>query len=205
MTERERMLAGKLYNPFKVEGVEWAKVRSLIKKFNDSEFWNDDSALNELKKIFASVGENVVLTPPFYCDHGSKITFGNHFYANTGLTILDQNYVTFGDNVYIAPNVSIYTAGHPIDCEIRNLDLEYAKPVTIGNNVWIGGNVVINPGVVIGEDVVIGSGSVVTKDIPSHVVAAGNPCRVVREITEQDNINWKSQFEEYYNAEADIR
>lgn len=99
--------------------------------------------------------------------------------------------------MFLAPHVSIYTAGHPIDKDVRNLDLEYAKPVTIGDDVWIGGNVVSNSGVTIGSDVVIASGSVVVKDIPSHVVAGGNTCRVIREITEKDRINWQSQLKEY--------
>lgn len=196
MTEKERAFAGKLYCPFKVES-QWVQIHEAIKKFNDSEFWKDPNPLEDLKKLFLSVGEGVVLTPPFYCDHGNKITFGNHFYANTGLTILDENYVTFGDHVYLAPHVSIYTAGHPIDATVRNTDLEYAKPVTIGNDVWIGGDVVINPGVTIGDNVVIGSGSVVTKDIPGGVVAAGNPCRVIREITDADKAYWQAQYEEY--------
>jgi len=196
MTERERMFAGKIYSPSKVKS-QWLVTRKAIKKFNDSEFWKDDSAFEELKGIFAYVGENVILTPPFYCDHGDKIRFGNHFYANTGLTILDENYVTFGDNVYLAPHVNIYTAGHPIDEEVRNTDVEYAKPVKIGNDVWIGGNVTINPGVTIGNNVVIGSGSVVVKDIPDNVVAAGNPCKVIREITDKDKDYWKSQYQEY--------
>lgn len=196
MTDKERMFEGKLYNPFKVEN-QWKEIRKAVKKFNDSNFWEDTTALRELQNLFRSTGEGFVLTPPFYCDHGDKISFGNHFYANTDLTILDENYVTFGNNVYIAPHVSIYTAGHPIDAKIRNTDLEYAKPVTIGNDVWIGGNVVINPGVMIGNNVVIGSGSVVTKDIPSGVIAAGNPCRVIREISEQDCRYWEKEFEEY--------
>ena len=193
MTENERALAGKLYSPFKAESNWWA-AREAVKKFNDSEFWKDRSAFEELKKIFGSVGAHVIITPPFYCDHGNKIHFGNHFYANTGLTILDENYVRFGDRVYLAPHVSIYTAGHPIDAEIRSTDLEYAKPVTVGDDVWIGGNVVINPGVTIGSNVVIGSGSVVTKDIPSGVVAAGNPCRVIRELTEADSMKHKPEI-----------
>lgn len=134
----------------------------------------------------------MVLTPPFYCDHGDKIYFGKHFYANTGLTILDENEVVFGNDVFLGSHVSIYTAEHPISAEVRNLELEYARAVKIGNSVWIGGNVVINPKVTIGDDVVIGSGSVVTKDIPSHVVAAGAPCRVIRAITEEDAILWKN-------------
>ena len=138
-----------------------------------------------------------MLTPPVYFDHGDRVFFGKHFYANTDLTILDENEVRFGDNVFLAPHVSIYTAGHPIDAEVRNTELEYAKPVTIGSNVWIGGNVVINPGVTIGDDVVIGSGSVVTKDIPSHVIAAGVPCRVIREITEKDKEYWYARYQDY--------
>ena len=198
MTDQERMFAGKLYSPFKVEN-QWKEIRKAVKKFNESNFWEDTTALKELQNLFKSTGEGFLLTPPFYCDHGDKISFGDHFYANTDLTILDENYVTFGNNVYIAPHVSIYTAGHPIDAKIRNTDLEYAKPVNIGNDVWIGGNVVINPGVTVGDNVVIGSGSVVTKDIPSGVIAAGNPCRVIREITEQDCIYWEKQYEEYIN------
>ena len=144
----------------------------------------------------------MVLTPPFYCDHGNKIYFGKHFYANTGLTILNENAVVFGDDVFLGPHVSIYTAGHPLSAEVRNLELEYARPVKIGNSVWIGGNVVINLGVTIGDDVVIGSGSVVTKDIPSHVIAAGVPCKVTREIMEEDIIFWRKELEEYQNDVA---
>ena len=140
----------------------------------------------------------MVLTPSVYFDHGDRISFGENFYANTGLTILDENYVTFGDNVFIGPHASIYTAGHPIDAMVRNTGVEYAKPVVIGSNVWIGGNVVINPGVIVGDNVVIGSGSVVTKSIPSNVIAAGNPCRIIREITQEDENNWKRQYEEYH-------
>lgn len=204
MTEKERMFLGQLYNPFKVQGNPWATIRAACKRFNESDFWCDSSALEELKKYFAKAEDDMVLTPPFYCDHGDKIYFGKHFYANTGLTILDENTVVFGDDVFLAPHVSIYTAGHPISAEVRNLELEFAKPVKIGNNVWIGGNVVINPGVTIGDDVVIGSGSVVTKDVPSHVIAAGNPCRVIRGITAEDQRIWKEQLEDY-RSDGDIQ
>lgn len=197
MTEKERMMTGKLYHPYKVSDNPWATIRGACKKFNDSAFWDDRSALDELRTYFANAPKDMVLTPPFYCDHGDRIFFGNHFYANTGLTILDENEVVFGDNVFLAPHVSIYTAGHPIDKDVRNMELEYAKPVKIGNDVWICGNVVINPGVTIGDDVVIASGSVVTKDIPSHVIAAGNPCKVVRSITEKDREYWKNQLQDY--------
>lgn len=197
MTERERMLSGKLYNPYKVLNTPWKEIRIACKKFNDSDFWCDNSAFEELKKCFAKAGNDMVLTPPFYCDHGDKIYFGEHFYANTGLTILDENKVIFGNNVFLGPHVSIYTAGHPISAEVRNSELEYARAVEIGDSVWIGGNVVINPGVVIGSNVVIGSGSVVTKNIPSGVIAAGNPCRIIREITAEDADYWNSELLQY--------
>ena len=195
--EWNRMMAGKLYSPYRVGDDSWEKVHVAQKRFNDSEFWHDRSALNELRKCFGSAPEDIVLTPPVYFDHGDRIFFGKHFYANTNLTILDENEVRFGDNVFLAPHVSIYTAGHPIDAEVRNTEVEYARQVTIGSNVWIGGNVVINPGVTIGDDVVIGSGSVVTKDIPSHVIAAGVPCRVIREITEKDKEYWYARYQDY--------
>ena len=195
MNNRERQMSGKLYDPY--QNTTFEKARSACKKFNASEFWRDSSAFEELKQIFKSVGEDVTLTAPFYCDHGAQISFGNHFYANTGLTILDEHDVTFGDHVFLGPHVSIYTACHPISAEVRNTGLEFAKPVTIGNNVWIGGNVVINPGVTIGNNTVIGSGSVVTKNLPDHVVAAGNPCRVIREIIADEEAFWKQEFEEY--------
>lgn len=142
----------------------------------------------------------MVLTPPVYFDHGDRVFFGEHFYANTGLTILDENNVIFGDNVFLAPHVSIYTAGHPIDAKTRNTGVEYAKPVMIGSDVWIGGNVVINPGVTIGSDVIIGSGSVVTKDIPDHVIAAGNPCKIIRQITDEERNYWREEYRKYMEA-----
>lgn len=198
--EWDRMICGKLYNPYKVGDGSWRKVHEAQKKFNDSEFWKDKSALENLKKCFGKAPQDMVLTPPVYFDHGDRVYFGNHFYANTGLTILDENNVVFGDNVFLAPHVSIYTAGHPIDAKIRNLEVEFAKPVTIGSDVWIGGNVVINPGVTIGSNVVIGSGSVVVKDIPDNSIAAGNPCKVIRSITDRDKERWSDEYQEYLNA-----
>lgn len=201
--EWNRMIFGKLYNPYKVGDDSFEKVHAAQKKFNDSEYWKDNSAFIELKKCFKRAPEDMILTPPVYFDHGDRISFGKHFYANTGLTILDENYVTFGDNVFLAPHVSIYTAGHPIDKDVRNMELEYAKPVTIGNDVWICGNVVINPGVSIGDDVVIASGSVVVHDIPSHVIAGGNPCKVIRKISESDKERWMKELENYQLSKLD--
>lgn len=141
-----------------------------------------------LKDLFGKTGESVFLMPPFRCDYGSNIEVGENFFANYNLTILDVGKVRIGKNAQIAPNVSIYTAGHPIHHESRSSGYEYGIPVTIGDDVWIGGNTVILPGVTIGDRCVIGGGSVVTKDIPADSIAVGNPCRVIRGITEEDKI-----------------
>lgn len=130
--------------------------------------------------------ENAMINPPFYCDYGTHISVGKNFFANYNCTIIDVAKVTIGDNCQFAPNVSIYTAGHPIHPAVRNTLYEYGISVTVGDNVWIGGNSVMLPGVHIGSNVVIGAGSVVTKDIPDWCLAAGNPCRVIRKITEAD-------------------
>ncbi len=139
-----------------------------------------------LKKLLGQTGTMFCVEQPFYCDYGFNIEIGENFFSNYHLTILDCAPVKIGNNVMFGPNVAIYTAGHPLHADIRNSGLEHALPVTIGDNVWIGGNTVINPNVKIGANTVIGSGSVVTKDIPANVIAVGNPCRVLREITEED-------------------
>lgn len=161
---------------------------ALLKKLN---YECDSKEERELvvRELFGGVGKNLMnVTPLFYCDYGYNIYVGDNFYSNYNLTILDCAKVTIGNNVFIAPNVGIYAVGHPIDCVMRRCGYEYCAPVTIGNDVWIGGHVVINPGVTIGDNVVIGSGSVVTHDIESGVVAAGNPCRVLRKIDERDKL-----------------
>ena len=141
LVEWNRMMAGKLYSPYKVGDDSWERVHAAQKKFNESEFWRDQSALEELKTCFGRAAGDMYLIPPVYFDHGDRIFFGEHFFANTDLTILDENEVVFGDHVFLAPHVSIYTAAHPIDAGVRNTDLEYARPVRIGDHVWIGGNV----------------------------------------------------------------
>ena len=145
-----------------------------------------DERKDLFKKLLGKTGENFHIEQPFHCDYGYNIEIGENFYANYNCTILDCGKVIFGDNVLLAPNVAVFTAGHPVDAAKRNEGWEYAFPVKIGNNVWIGGNTVINTGVTIGDNVVIGAGSVVTKDIPSNVVAFGNPCKVFREISENE-------------------
>ena len=164
---------------------EQKKARRLTQKLNTVDR-SDFSAISQIVEELLGKSENAFINPPFYCDYGSHIEVGKNFFANYNCTILDVAKVVIGDNCQFAPNVSIYTAGHPVHPETRNSGYEYGIKVTIGDNVWIGGNTVICPGVHIGDNVVIGAGSVVTKDIPDMVIAAGNPCKVIREITEDD-------------------
>lgn len=183
ITRRDKELA---YISDKAVLEEQKRTWQLLGQFNRADL-SDFKKLNALaKQIIGSSKKNMVIMPPFYCDYGFHIEVGENFFANYNCTILDVAKVTIGDNVMIAPNVAIYTAGHPIHPAARNSGYEYGIAVTIGNNVWIGGNTVINPGVTIGDNAVIGAGSVVTKDVPANVIAAGNPCRVIREITEAD-------------------
>ena len=161
------------------------RKNALLKKFHcECETIEERQAV--LKELFGAVGRNPRVTPLFYCDLGFNIFIGDDFYSNYNLTILDCAKVTIGNNCYIADNVGIYAVGHPTDRLLRRADIEYGAPVVIGDDVWIGGHTVINAGVTIGDNVVIGSGSVVTRDIESGVVAAGNPCRVIRKIDERD-------------------
>ena len=145
-----------------------------------------------LRELFGSTKENFCIVAPFWCDYGYNIHIGENFFANHNVVILDCGKVTFGDNVFVAPNCIFSTAGHPLDVEQRNKGLEYAYPITVEDNVWIGANVTVLPNVTIGSGSVIGAGSVVNKDIPRGVIAVGNPCRVVRKITEEDKKKyWK--------------
>lgn len=184
MTEKEKMIAGELYDANYNEDLEKErqKAKDLCYEFNCLKPSEKDKQNEIMKKILGKTSGNYRINQPFICDYGYNIEIGNNFYSNHNLTILDANKVIFGDNVFIAPNCSFYTAGHPLDVESRNKGLEYAKPIKVGNNVWIGGNVIVLPGVTIGDNTVIGAGSVVTKNIPSNVVAAGNPCKVIKNI-----------------------
>lgn len=187
MNQKERMLNELPYKAW-LDGLEEERTENALKVYDYNLLRPDkkDEAVKLIKDILGKTGENICIMPPFHCDYGNNIEVGENFFANYNCIILDVAKVTIGKNVMFAPNVSIYTAGHPIHPDSRNSGYEYGIPVTIGDNVWIGGSVVINPGVTIGNNVVIGSGSVVTKDIPDNVIAVGNPCRVIREITEED-------------------
>lgn len=161
-------------------------ARRITQKLNTVDRSDFDSIRKIIRELFGKCGEGSFVNPPFYCDYGTHIEIGKNFFANYNCTMLDVGMIRIGDNVQMAPNVAIYTAGHPVHPATRNTMYEYGIDVTIGDNVWIGGNVVICPGVTIGANTVIGAGSVVTKDIPEWCVAAGNPCRVIRKITEED-------------------
>ncbi len=187
MNQKERMLSGLPYKAW-LDGLSQERLacQEKLGRFNALPPQAREEAAALLKELFGKTRESVHVVPPLYCDYGTNIQVGENFFANYHFTVLDCAPVTIGDNVQIAPNVSIYTAGHPLHPDSRNSGYEYALPITIGDNVWIGGNVVICPGVTIGDCAVIGAGSVVTRDVPPWTVAAGNPCRVLRQITEAD-------------------
>jgi len=186
MTEKEKMLAGELYFSSNKELTkERLAARELIHQYNTTEPNEIKKRMGIIRQLFGKTDGSFLIEPPFYCDYGYNIEIGKQFFSNFNLTILDCAKVTIGDNVFIGPNVSIFTATHPLETEIRRKGLESAHPVEIGNDVWIGGNVVINPGVIIGDKTVIGAGSIVTRSMPANVLAFGNPCRVIRDITKK--------------------
>ena len=188
MTEKEKMCAQMLYDANYDQTLleERDKAKDLCHQYNQLRPSDRAGQREVLKKLLGKTGENFILTAPFWCDYGYNIELGENFYANHNLVILDGAKVTFGDNVFIGPDCGFHTAGHPVDFERRNRGLEYAYSITVGDNVWIGAGVQIMPGVTIGSNVVIGGGSVVVKDIPGNCVAVGNPCKVIRAITEED-------------------
>ena len=186
MTSKERRKMGLLFIADDQDWVEMKNARRKLQRLNNMDR-SDFPGINSLvRELFGKADESTFLNPPFFCDYGSNIFVGKNCFINFNCTILDNGKVTLGDNCMLAPNVSIYTAGHALYPDSRNLGYEYGIDITIGNNVWIGGNTVILPGINIGDNVVIGAGSVVTKDIPAWSFAAGNPCKLIRKITEED-------------------
>lgn len=199
MNQKDRMLAGLPYKVW-LDGLKEEQLENKKKIYEFNHCKPDESVKMDkiLRDILGKAGESLRIEPPFRCDYGKNIEVGDNFFANYNCTILDVGKVIIGNNVMFAPNVSLYTAGHPIHPDSRNSGYEYGIGITIGNNVWLGGNVVVNPGVYIGNNVVIGSGSVVIKDIPDNVIAVGNPCKIIREITEEDRKYY------YKNHEFDV-
>ena len=188
MTNLEKMHATMLYDPADGDIVEeQTACLDRLYDFNHTRPTEMDKRQALMKEMFAEIGENCYIEPPFHANWGGKhVHFGKNVYANFGLTMVDDTHIYVGDYTLFAPNVVVATAGHPIDPELRARGLQYNAAVHIGKNCWIGAGALIMPGVTIGDNTVIGAGSVVTKDIPSGVVAVGNPCRVMREITERD-------------------
>ncbi len=185
MTEKEKMLKGMIYdaNNDPTLVAERLDCKEKCKAYNDLHPGDLQGRTALLKLILGKIAGDILIEQPFYCDYGYNITVGESFYANFNLVVLDEAPVTFGNNVFIAPNCAFYTAGHPTDPVERNKGLEYARPITVGDNVWIGGNVCVLPGVRIGDNCVIGAGSVVVKDIPANSVAVGNPCKAIKSIS----------------------
>ncbi|MBD8069892.1 maltose acetyltransferase domain-containing protein [Bacillus sp. PS06] len=182
-TEKEKMLAGELYDPADpVLLKECEEARRLVRLFNQTLETEGEKRTELLKELLGSTGENVYMEPNIRFDYGYNTYVGENFFANFDCTILDVCEVRFGDNCMLAPGVQIYTATHPLDPTERNSGREFAKPITFGNNVWIGGSAIINPGVTVGDNVVIASGAVVTKDVPDNVVVGGNPARIIKQI-----------------------
>ena len=185
MTNKERRDAQMAYISDESVFEEQKICRKKLQKLNFMDRSDFDGIGKAIQDLFGK-SEGAFVNPPFFCDYGTNIEVGKNFFANYNCTIIDVAKVRIGDNCQFAPNVSIYTAGHPIHPVSRNSLYEYGKEVIIGDNVWIGGNTVICPGVHVGSNTVIGAGSVVTRDIPDWCVAAGNPCRVIRKITDDD-------------------
>lgn len=182
LTEKEKMLRGELYDANYDTALiaERNACKVLCAQYNNMPYEACEERTALLAKIVGRTSGAFTIEPAFWCDYGYNISLGRNFYANHNLVILDAAPVTFGDNVFIGPSCGFHTAGHPINVEQRNKGLEYAKPITVGNNVWIGAGVQLLPGVTIGDNVTIGAGSVVTRDIPPCSVAVGNPCRVIK-------------------------
>jgi len=182
--ELEKMMSGDLYDA--TANTELLDIlqqtQEMCRDYNNIRPSHQAEKETLIKKILGKTGEHIKIIQPFFCDYGFNIEVGEHFFANTNMVILDEALVTFGDNVFIGPNCSFYTACHPIDVKTRNEGKEFSLPIKVGNNVWFGGNVTVCPGITIGDDCVIGAGSVITRDIPSGTLAAGNPCRVIRNI-----------------------
>ncbi len=183
-SEKEKCLQGELYDANNDAELiaERRTCKDICHEYNNLLPSETKRREDIIVKLFGKTGHSFLIEQPFFCDYGYNIEIGENFYANVNCVILDGAKVKFGDNVFIAPNCGFYTAGHPFDAEQRNRGLEYARPITIGDNVWIGAHTCVLPGVTIGDNCVIGAGSVVNKDIPARSLAAGNPCRVIREI-----------------------
>lgn len=188
MDIKEKMHSTQLYDPGDAELVkEQTKCLDRLYDFNMTRPTEEKKRQDMLKEMFAEIGESCYIEPPFHANFGGKhVHFGSHIYANFNFTTVDDTHIYVGDYTMFGPNVVLATAGHPINAELRQKGYQYNAPIHIGKNCWLGSGVLVLPGITIGDNVIIGAGSVVTKDIPSNVVAVGNPCKVLREVSEHD-------------------
>lgn len=198
MTEQEKRLAGRLYYPPDPELTE-ARMRAkrLCHRLNTLAPDDFQGREDVIRELFGSAGKDAWVESNFRCDYGTQIALGDYVFINYDCIFLDIAPIAIGNRAYIAPRVCIYTVNHPTVPEVRNTDLEYGRPVVIEDNVWIGGNAVILPGVTVGEGAVIAAGSVVTRDVPPRVVAGGNPCRIIRPLTQEDREKWEAARREH--------
>lgn len=191
MTEKDKRDAGLVYDAN--NDLQLIEERNRCKEkcfqLNNMSPSQNEARDKLIRELIGKTGDRFEILSPFYCDYGYNIEIGENFFANHNLVVLDGAKVTFGDNVFIGPSCGFHTAGHPIDTRRRNAGLEFALPIKIGNNVWIGAGVIVLPGVSIGDNTVIGAGSVVSRDIPSDVVAVGNPCRVIKQLSVKNDFH----------------
>ena len=175
------------------------EARALNQRINQLPIGDRDEIVRLEKKLFGSTGENIYVNPPFYIDYGKHIFMGNNVYCNMDCVFLDVNTITIGNNVMLGPRVNLFTAGHPIDADVRISDLEFGLPIVIEDKVWIGGNATILPGVTVGENSIVAAGAVVTKDVPANSIVGGNPARLIRMINEEDKSFWESKSKQYFD------
>jgi maltose O-acetyltransferase len=204
MTNKERMLTGRLYCSDDPDlNYEFKSNKGSLEEFNSTSFRDGRRRGYIIKQMFKKTGTDIHIEPPFYCDYGYNISVGENFFASYDCILGDSAEIIIGNSCILGPRVTINTEDCPIDAGVRNDDLEYAKPVKIGNDVYIGAGSIINPGVTIGDDVVIGAGSVVTHDLASHAVYGGNPASKIRDIADKERKKWKDEQSEYY-TDADV-
>ena len=196
----DAMLKGELYLARGISKENNAdEARALSQRINQLPIGDRDEIVRLEKKLFGSTGENIYVNPPFYIDYGKHIFMGNNVYCNMDCVFLDVNTITIGNNVMLGPRVNLFTAGHPIDADVRISDLEFGLPIVIEDKVWIGGNATILPGVTVGENSIVAAGAVVTKDVPADSIVGGNPARLIRMINEEDKSFWESKSKQYFD------
>lgn len=196
----DAMLNGELYLARGISKENNAdEARALSQRINQLPIGDRDEIVRLEKKLFGSTGENIYVNPPFYIDYGKHIFMGNNVYCNMDCVFLDVNTITIGNNVMLGPRVNLFTAGHPIDADVRISDLEFGLPIVIEDKVWIGGNATILPGVTVGENSIVAAGAVVTKDVPANSIVGGNPARLIRMINEEDKSFWESKSKQYFD------